>query len=74
MTTDATTFDIPELDEHTKHRSLWGDVWEQFRKSKGAMVGITILTILIWASQLGPLFIRLTPPILMLPQQILNRL
>ena len=42
MTTTDTTLDIPELDEHGhKHRSLWGDVWEQFRKSKGAMIGTT---------------------------------
>ena len=54
MTAEATTFDIPELDEH-KHRSLWGDVWVQFRKHKGAMVGVTILTILILGVTVGPL-------------------
>jgi len=54
MTADATTFDIPQLDEH-KHRSLWGDVWEQFRKSKGAMLGISILVFMILLVTVGPL-------------------
>ena len=54
MTADATTFDIPQLDEH-KHRSLWGDVWVQFRKSKGAMLGISILVFMILLVTVGPL-------------------
>lgn len=37
-----------------KHRSLWGDVWRQFRRHKGAVVGLVLLTIIIVASYLGP--------------------
>ena len=54
MTTTTTTVEIPILDEH-KYRSLWGDVWVQFRKHKGAMLGIGILTILVLGVTVGPL-------------------
>jgi len=54
MTTTTTTVEIPVLDEH-KYRSLWGDVWVQFRKHKGAMLGISILTILVLGVTVGPL-------------------
>jgi peptide/nickel transport system permease protein len=60
MTAEATTFDIPELDEH-KHRSLWGDVWIQFRKHKLAMVGVTILVFLILLVTVGPLIYTTDP-------------
>jgi peptide/nickel transport system permease protein len=50
----TTTVEIPILDEH-KYRSLWGDVWVQFRKHKGAMLGIGILTILVLGVTVGPL-------------------
>lgn len=54
MTTTTTTVEIPVLDEH-KYRSLWGDVWVQFRKHRGAMLGIGILTILVLGVTVGPL-------------------
>jgi peptide/nickel transport system permease protein len=54
MATTTTTVEIPILDEH-KYRSLWGDVWVQFRKHKGAMLGIGILTILVLGVTVGPL-------------------
>ena len=38
-----------------EHRSLWGDVWIQFRKHKLAMFGVTTLVILILGSFAGPL-------------------
>jgi peptide/nickel transport system permease protein len=37
-----------------KHRSLWGDVWVQFRKHKLAMFGAVTLFFLILLSFLGP--------------------
>jgi peptide/nickel transport system permease protein len=37
-----------------EHRSLWGDVWEQFRKHKPAMLGVAILVILVLGSFVGP--------------------
>jgi peptide/nickel transport system permease protein len=54
MATTTTTVEIPILDEH-KYRSLWGDVWVQFRKHRGAMLGIGILTILVLGVTVGPL-------------------
>ena len=61
-TTDPTTLDIPLLDEHGhKHRSLWGDVWVQFRKHKLAMVGTSILVFLILLVTVGP-YIYTTDP------------
>jgi len=36
-------------------RSLWGDVWVQFRKHKLAMFGVATLAILILGSSVGPL-------------------
>ena len=54
MTTTTTAIEVPVLDEH-KYRSLWGDVWEQFRKHRLAMFGISILTILVLGVLVGPL-------------------
>lgn len=39
-----------------KHRTLWGDVWVQFRKHKLAMIGLTILFLTITFVLVGPLF------------------
>jgi len=54
MTTTTTTVEIPVLDE-LKYRSLWGDVWVQFRKHRLAMLGIGLLTILVLGVTIGPL-------------------
>ena len=37
-----------------QHRSLWGDVWRQFRRHKGALVGLALLTIIMIACFIGP--------------------
>jgi peptide/nickel transport system permease protein len=37
-----------------KHRSLWGDVWVQFRKHRLAMIGVGIFTFLILFVLVGP--------------------
>ena len=59
---NATTADIeiPVLEEH-KHRSLWGDVWVQFRKHKLAMLGVVILSILVLGVTVGPLIYTTDP-------------
>jgi peptide/nickel transport system permease protein len=44
-----------------RHRSLWGDVWVQFRKHKLAMFGAVTLIILVLGSYLGPLFYKVDP-------------
>jgi peptide/nickel transport system permease protein len=53
VSTAPSSLEIPDLDEH-KHRSLWGDVWVQFRKHRLAMVGVGILTFLVLGVLLGP--------------------
>jgi peptide/nickel transport system permease protein len=42
------------IDSPVRHRSLWGDVWRQFRRHKGAIAGIVILAIIVLASLMGP--------------------
>ncbi len=54
MTTTTTSIEIPVLEEY-QHRSLWGDVWFQFRKHKLAMMGVAILAILVLGITVGPL-------------------
>jgi peptide/nickel transport system permease protein len=55
MTSTTTTpLEIPVISEH-KHRSLWGDVWVQFRKHTLALIGIGILSILVLGVTVGPL-------------------
>jgi peptide/nickel transport system permease protein len=44
-----------------KHRSLRQDVWRQFRRHKGAVVGLVILTIIVLGTVLGPIFYPLDP-------------
>lgn len=38
-----------------KQRSLWGDVWVQFRKHRLAMLGVVLLAILVLGVLVGPL-------------------
>jgi len=59
-TTTANDLTIPNLDEH-KHRSLWGDVWVQFRKHRLAMLGVTILAILVLGVTVGPMIYTIDP-------------
>ena len=58
--TTTTAIEIPVLDEH-KHRSLWGDVWSQFRKHRLAMFGTTIFILLVLGVGIGPFFYTLDP-------------
>ena len=60
MTTTTTPIEDPVLDEH-KYRSLLGDVWDQFRKHRLAMIGTTILVILVLGVTVGPLIYTLDP-------------
>ncbi|CAN5772058.1 ABC transporter permease [soil metagenome] len=45
----------PTLEMGTKHRSLRADVWRQFRRHKGAMVGLVLLIVISFASFIGPM-------------------
>ncbi len=60
MTTTTTSIEIPVIDE-IQHRSLWGDVWFQFRKHNLAMLGVAILAILVLGITIGPLIYRVDP-------------
>ena len=44
-----------------KHRTLWGDVWIQFRKHKLAMIGLTILVVIILGVVIGPFIYTADP-------------
>lgn len=59
MTTAPATLDQQILE--VQHRSLWMDVWMQFSKHKGAMVGSIILAIFIIAAILGPVLWDVEP-------------
>ena len=54
------TLEIPNLEIQT-HRSLWGDVWNQFRKHKLAMVGVSIFTMLVLGVTVGPIIYDVDP-------------
>ncbi|UCH60927.1 MAG: ABC transporter permease [Anaerolineales bacterium] len=54
MTTASSVVEVPTLPER-KYRSLWGDVWLQFRKHRLAMLGVGILAILVLGVTVGPL-------------------
>jgi peptide/nickel transport system permease protein len=44
-----------------RYRSLRSDVWRQFKRHKGAMVGLVILGIVVIATILGPILYPLDP-------------
>ena len=37
-----------------RHRSLKQDVWRQFKRHKGAIVGLVLLVLIVLASVVGP--------------------
>ena len=45
----------------TKHRSMRADVWRQFKRHKGAVVSLVLLTIIVLASYIGPWIYPLDP-------------
>jgi len=60
MTDTVRTDDLPQAavaDELGEHRSLRTDVWRQFRRHKGAIFGLIVLTIIVFAVFVGS-FIR----------------
>lgn len=44
-----------------KHRSLRADVWRQFKRHKGAVVGLILLVVIVFASYLGPFLYPIDP-------------
>ena len=47
--------------ETTTHRSLRQDVWRQFKKHKGAVVGLFLLAIIVFATIFGPIIYGVDP-------------
>lgn len=52
---------IPEQAEAHQHRSLWMDVWLQFRNHTGAMISVGVLGFIVLAVLVGPLLWELDP-------------
>ena len=48
-------------EQFRKHRSLWGDVWRQFRRHKGALIGLFVLVFVTLASFFGPMLLPYDP-------------
>ncbi len=47
--------------DQKKHRSLWGDVWAQYRTHTGAVIGTFIFTFIILAVVFGPFIHTIDP-------------
>ena len=70
----ATTQERPDQQLQTsteegqeKFRSLGQDVWRQFKRHKGALAGLIILTVIVLATVLGPIFYPQDPFALDIP-------
>ena len=60
MTDAAASTAVPaSLDP--EHRSLWGDVWRQFRAHRGAMVGVAVFGFILLATIIGPFIHTIDP-------------
>ena len=53
MAADAVPSGLVEAGSE-RHRSLWGDVWRQFRRHKGALLGLFLLSLIVLGTLLGP--------------------
>ncbi len=52
--TPDTTAAIEAMNDLGEHRSLWSDVWRQFRRHKGAMAGLGTFVVISLAVIVGP--------------------
>lgn len=52
------------VEEMPEHRSLWGDVWSQFRTHKGALVGSLVFLFIVLVVVFGPYFHTIDPQFL----------
>lgn len=59
--TDATAASAVPAALDSTHRSLWGDVWRQFRAHRGAMVGVAVFGFILLAVILGPYIYTVDP-------------
>ena len=59
MKENTATLDSFEI--QTEHRSLWVDVWRQFRKHKGALVGMFVFMLITFCVFIGPFIYDVDP-------------
>ncbi|MEM8753904.1 MAG: ABC transporter permease, partial [Pseudomonadota bacterium] len=59
--TDATATNAAGPAQTETHRSLWGDVWVQFRQHKGAMIGAGVFFFIVFAVAIGPFLWTIDP-------------
>ncbi len=57
--TDVSSVPMPAID--APERSLWSDVWFQFRHHKGAMAGVVIFALIVFAVVFGPWIYTVDP-------------
>jgi peptide/nickel transport system permease protein len=57
VTTDLSSADILKR----KQRTLWGDTWAQFRRHRLALLGLTVLTLIMLFVLVGPLVYTVDP-------------
>ncbi len=55
---------VVAAEEMPQHRSLWGDVWSQFRTHKGAVAGAAVFFLIVLGVVLGPYIHTLDPQFL----------
>ena len=53
-TPETTAAAVEEMNDLGEHRSLWADVWRQFRRHKGAMAGLGLFSFITLAVIIGP--------------------
>ena len=70
MTKTAATLAIQEV--ATEHRSLWIDVWRQFRKHKGALVGVFVFVFITLSVLIGPTLHGVDPNAINFKERNLN--
>ncbi|MCH2398968.1 MAG: ABC transporter permease [Pirellulales bacterium] len=58
---NANTASMDSAVIETEHRTMWNDVWRQFRKHKGAVVGVFVFIFIIIAVSVGPLIYGVDP-------------
>ena len=59
--TEIAPFEELSQEAVTKHRSLWEDVWRQFRKHKGALTGVFVFSFITFAVFIGPYIHNIDP-------------
>lgn len=55
---------LESIEDQKAYRSLWGDVWLQFRKHRGAMAGMSTLVFIALAVLIGPFVYDVDPTFL----------